>query len=150
MVSLCFKGRPQLPGGPLGGSPWIQTKTPILATDLQKSFCKIAVKVFFKTCKRNRVSPSVVSINSTNDPYLNISITRGPSPYVHNLIYIQSVRRLSLSFGERPLTSGPKEVSTPLTRLDIALFSHRIGYLQLSPTIQNCYLNSNFHQISRI
>ena len=47
---------------------------------------------------------------------LGISITRGPSPYVHNLVYIQSVRRHSLSFGERPLTSGPSSKEPNLTQ----------------------------------
>ena len=62
-------------------------------------------------------------------------------------VYIRQVRRHGLSFEERPLTSGPGEVSTLLTRpaafAVTALFSRRIDYLQLSPAIQNYYSSSN-------
>ena len=69
----------------LGGSSWTQTRTSIRRRIYRNLLKNPAVKVFIKSRKRNRVSPSAVSINSTNDPYLSISITRGPSPYVHNL-----------------------------------------------------------------
>ena len=47
-------------------------------------------------------------INSASFPYLNISIIHADlRPTSIIFVFIQSVRRRSLSFGERPLTSGP-------------------------------------------
>lgn len=42
-------------------------------------------------------------------PLLNISITPTirPSPYIHALHLYSATRKISLSFGERPLTSYP-------------------------------------------
>ena len=92
----------------LGGSSWTQTRTSIRRRIYRNLLKNPAVKVFIKSRKRNRVSPSAVSINSTNDPYLNISIIHADlRPTSIIFVFIQSVRRHSLSFGERPLTSGP-------------------------------------------
>ena len=53
-------------------------------------------------------------------------------------VYIRPVRRHGLSFGERPLTSGPrcKTLNLKATLADGSNLSRRIGYLQLSPAIQ--------------
>ena len=53
-----------------GGSSWTQTRTSIRRRIYRNLLKNPAVKVFIKSRKRNRVSPSAVSINSTNDPYL--------------------------------------------------------------------------------
>ena len=55
-------------------------------------------------------------------------------------VYIRPVRRHGLSFGERPLTSGP---STFAAKRQACQVSRRIDYLQLSPAIQNYYSSSN-------
>jgi hypothetical protein len=59
---------------------------------------------------------------------LNISITPTirPSPYIHALHLYSATRKISLSFGERPLTSYP----------GFRPSLHRNGYLQISPSIQ--------------
>ena len=59
---------------------------------------------------------------------LNISITPAirPSPYIHALHLYSATRKISLSFGERPLTSYP----------GLRPSLHRNGYLQISPSIQ--------------
>lgn len=59
---------------------------------------------------------------------LNISITPviRPSPYIHALHLYSATRKISLSFGERPLTSYP----------GFRPSLHRIGCLQISPSIQ--------------
>ena len=59
---------------------------------------------------------------------LNISITPAirPSPYIHDLHLYSATRKISLSFGERPLTSYP----------GFRPSLHRNGYLQISPSIQ--------------
>ena len=76
----------------------------------------------------------------------NISITRGPSPYVHNLrVYSISEETQSELRGATPnfwpqlyiLIGGLR--STPGIYYQ---FSRRNDYLQLSPTIQNLILNS--------
>ena len=91
-------------------------------------FKNSAVKVFIKSRKRNRVAPSAVSINFTNDPYLSILITRGPSPYVHNLrVYSISEETQSELQGATP-NFWPQSLDQ---------VSRRNDYLQLSPTIQN-------------
>ena len=61
-------------------------------------------------------------------PLLNISITPTirPSPYIHVLHLYSATRKISLSFGERPLTSYP----------GLRPSLHRNGYLQISPSIQ--------------
>ena len=61
-------------------------------------------------------------------PLLNISITPAirPSPYIHALHLYSATRKISLSFGERPLTSYP----------GLRPSLHRNGYLQISPSIQ--------------
>ena len=61
-------------------------------------------------------------------PLLNISITPAirPSPYIHALHLYSATRKISLSFGERPLTSYP----------GFRPSLHRNGYLQISPSIQ--------------
>lgn len=61
-------------------------------------------------------------------PLLNISITPAirPSPYIHVLHLYSATRKISLSFGERPLTSYP----------GLRPSLHRNGYLQISPSIQ--------------
>ena len=61
-------------------------------------------------------------------PLLNISITPAirPSPYIHVLHLYSATRKISLSFGERPLTSYP----------GFRPSLHRNGYLQISPSIQ--------------
>ena len=61
-------------------------------------------------------------------PLLNISITPAirPSPYIHVLHLYSATRKISLSFGERPLTSYPS----------LRPSLHRNGYLQISPSIQ--------------
>ena len=112
----------------LGGSSWTQTRTSIRRRIYRNLLKNPAVKVFIKSRKRNRVSPSAVSINSTNDPYLNISITRGPSPYVHNLrVYSISEETQSELRGATP-NFWPQSLDQ---------VSRRNDYLQLSPTIQN-------------
>lgn len=60
--------------------------------------------------------------------FLNISITPAirPSPYIHVLHLYSATRKISLSFGERPLTSYP----------GFRPSLHRNGYLQISPSIQ--------------
>ena len=65
---------------------------------------------------------------------LNISITPAirPSPYIHALHLYSATRKISLSFGERPLTSYP----------GLRPSLHRNGYLQISPSIQN--INQSF------
>ena len=59
---------------------------------------------------------------------LIISITPAirPSPYIHALHLYSATRKISLSFGERPLTSYP----------GLRPSLHRNGYLQISPSIQ--------------
>lgn len=58
-----------------GGSSWTQTRTSIRRRIYRNLLKNPAVKVFIKSRKRNRVSPSAVSINSTNDPYLYLNNT---------------------------------------------------------------------------
>ena len=112
MVSLCFKGRPQLPGGP--------------------HFTRQG----YLYIPRGRWLP-VPSL-----AILFISITRGPSPYVHNLrVYSISEEAQSEPRGATPnfwpqlyiLIGGLR--SSPGIYYQ---FSRRNDYLQLSPTIQNC------------
>ena len=59
-------------------------------------------------CHTDRIySPARYQLRST-DPYLSISIIHADlRPTSIIFVFIQSVRRRSLSFGERPLTSGP-------------------------------------------
>ena len=49
-----------------------------------------------------------------------------PSPYIHALHLYSATRKISLSFGERPLTSYP----------GLRPSLHRTGYLQISPSMQ--------------
>ena len=96
-----------------------------------------------------RNAPDLQSGGVTNfptDPYFSISITRGPSPYVHNLrVYSISEETQSELRGATPnfwpqlhiLIGGLR--STPGICYQ---FSRRNDYLQLSPTIQNLILNS--------
>ena len=60
--------------------------------------------------------------------FLNIWIISAirPSPYIHVLHLYSATRKISLSFGERPLTSYP----------GFRPSLHRNGYLQISPSIQ--------------
>ena len=83
-----------------------------------------------------RNAPDLQSGGVTNfptDPYLSISITRGPSPYVHNLrVYSISEETQSELRGATP-NFWPQSFDQ---------VSRRNDYLQLSPTIQNLILNS--------
>ena len=78
-----------------------------------------------------RNAPDLQSGGVTNfptDPYLSISITRGPSPYVHNLrVYSISEETQSELRGATP-NFWPQSFDQ---------VSRRNDYLQLSPTIQN-------------
>ena len=67
-------------------------------------------------------------------------------------VYIRQVRRHGLSFGERPLTSGPrcKTLDLKATLADGSNLSRRIDYLQLSPAIQNFLSSSNIDNNSII
>ena len=57
---------------------------------------------------------------------ISITPTIRPSPYIHALHLHSATRKISLSFGERPLTSYP----------GLRPSLHRNGYLQISPSIQ--------------
>ena len=81
---------------------------------------------FFNNLCFNQEKASVLS--QKLKPLLNISITPAirPSPYIHVLHLYSATRKISLSFGERPLTSYP----------GFRPSLHRNGYLQISPSIQ--------------
>ena len=89
-----------------------------------------------------RNAPDLQSGGVTNfptDPYLSISITRGPSPYVHNLrVYSISEETQSELRGATPnFWPQLKNLGFKAPLRTLKTISRRNDYLQLSPTIQN-------------
>ena len=89
-------------------------------------FTDFFYRFFNNLCFNQRKSSSPLTKNWSH--FLNIWITPTirPSPYIHALHLYSATRKISLSFGERPLTSYP----------GFRPSLHRNGYLQISPSIQ--------------
>ena len=88
-------------------------------------FTDFFYRFFNNLCFNQRKNSSPLTKTEAS---LNISITPAirPSPYIHALHLYSATRKISLSFGERPLTSYP----------GFRPSLHRNGYLQISPSIQ--------------
>ena len=67
-----------------GGPPWTQTRTSTRRRIYRNLFKNSAVKVFIKSRKEIGL-PRPLCLSIPPMTHIYISITRGPSPYVHNL-----------------------------------------------------------------